>query len=176
MFVRKELIVNRPPPDPDAGRFKNFSLAQWVVIIALDVVMRVTYLSVLTGALVFSLMLLPINMKLSLFHIVLLFPITFLVSRLRLRPIPALAAIFLPTNILFFSTVIWISLYEHKIGRVTSCVDNECRWVDGTITWSGVWNLACLESLHLAINVLPLLLVWIYRNWHERSKSERMSA
>jgi hypothetical protein len=172
MFVRKELIVDRPPPGSGASIFRNFSLPQWAVIIILDFAFRLTILIQVPHIQYFVLHLWAL-------HLGLLIPITVLVSLFRLRPIAALFAILVTTNILYLGTVVFSLVRinaENWMGNCSRAPSGTgCeQWVNG-ITWSYVVEKTMHVLPLVVINVLPFLAVFIYSRWRSKNKETAAS-
>jgi hypothetical protein len=46
-----------------------------------------------------------------------------------------------------------------KSRHFTACMDTECSWVNGAITWRGVQSIVSFEAIQIAINVAVVMIV-----------------
>ncbi len=165
MFVRKELIPNRPPPASDAGKFGIFSARQWGAFVILDVALKAAIFWLLHPIFFVFLMYYPPVF----FYPALLIPVTFLVSFFRLKPVWAVAAILASTSILYIGALTFDIVRTSTAGVVEFCSrvpqDWNCdKWKNG-ISLSYVLDTATLPLFAVLADVIPFLAVFIYSRW-----------
>jgi hypothetical protein len=139
----------------------NLSVPQWLAIAALDLIIRAAYMAFP------NVFLLSTSLKLSLFHLGLLIPITCIVAIFKLQPKLALPTIFIPTNVIFVSVALFTWADSIRRGRETFCVSHGCFWEKGSITGLGLSNMAQESFGQVVVNVVPLLAVWIFCRWRK---------
>jgi len=176
MFVRKELISNRPPPvQRSADTFTNFSLGQWVALFVLDIAPKAVicwyqpYLSIVFLAT------LPL-----LFFPVLLIPVTYLVSFFRLKTIWVAVLIPLITNTVLVGVFTFYRVQEHAAHRRDFCfrtpgAENCDIWANG-IPWSIVLETATSPLTLVIFDVIVFLAVFIYSRLRAHLKLSQRAA
>jgi hypothetical protein len=133
----------------------NLFPSQWSIIVLGDLLIRSgTFfgrsLNVLT---------IPIALFLSAIHLGLLISVALFVNTFALKARRAIGVTLAATNIMFCFIFISVWLLFIKSGRQTSCVANECSWIDGSITAIGVKTILFETAVQVVINVVPYLFV-----------------
>ena len=173
MFRLDKLFPSRPPPSADT--FNNFSLPQWATIIVLDVAPKAAIVW-LQPVFVFFLFFHPFLF----FYLLLLIPVTCLISFFRLRAIWALLVIIFFTSSLSIGAATFLKVQEHAAQMRDFCFHTPggagCEeWVNGA-PWSHVLKRAADELPIFTINVIPFLAVFIYSRWRARRKLSQRAA
>jgi hypothetical protein len=134
-----------------------FSGSQWLGAIILDVLFRVLF-SIATGSLLFM----PFAPAFSVIHYGFLGAASAFTTSHNIRPRYSIPLTILTANILFFVIFVGFLVSGTKAGRATRCLveSDQCYWINGKITELGMWALAQDGIIQIAINLIPLLIVW----------------
>jgi hypothetical protein len=146
------------------GSAVQLSGTQWFFLVFLDFFIRAGSLLVLIPF--FPLIFIPLF--LSAMHLTILFFVFFVHFWLTPpeKPIRAATAVIaFVTNVIFVGAFVFIWVSFIKSGRQTSCGSgNDCEWINGAITSSGVRTIAITAVIQIVINVIPLMIVGAFKS------------
>jgi hypothetical protein len=134
----------------------NFSAAQWLALIGLDIFARSSYFFAVS----FSVELIPIVFLLSILHFFILGLVSGFATPLAL-PIRRVVTVIV-TTVLFVVAMagLWIT-FERSV-HSTACTNNICDWVDGNITPSGVWLVFKETGIQVLVNLIVTAIVLFF--------------
>jgi hypothetical protein len=131
---------------------------KWLWVVALDIVLRAAFFF-LTSANV--LLIYYIALPVSFIHLIVLISISSYVATFELRARAAFTVIAAAATALFLSVYLPYVIWPFVRGSVTACVNNQCGWINGTITLHGIKQLAVQTLLQILINALSFALACI---------------
>jgi hypothetical protein len=135
----------------------HLSALQWLIIVLLDVATRAGYMFITS----FNIINVIFALLVSALHLTLLILVNYIVMPFQLAARAAVAVTLAVTNLLFAVTFVLFWIVPSSRGRVTACVNNECSWIDGSVTWIGVQHISGALVAQLAINLVPVLAVFV---------------
>jgi hypothetical protein len=140
-------ISTAHPIQGEAGGRMNFSPIQWVMLIGMDLFVRSAY----AFAVSFNIFLIPIVLKLSALHIFILGLVSGFATPLAV-PLRRVVTVIV-TSVLFAIAMAGLWITAEQSSHSTSCFNNVCDWINGTITPSGVWLVFKETSIQVLANL-----------------------
>jgi hypothetical protein len=124
----------------------------------LDLLIRASYFFLTS----LNVLLIPIALFLSVLHLVALILISYSVLDFDLRACTAAAVTVSTTNTVFCGVVIFLWLADIRSGSQTVCVQYECYWINGSVTWLGARQIGLQVLAQVVINVLSVFIVYAF--------------
>jgi hypothetical protein len=146
------------------------SLKQWMLFAAFDWLLKSAYLLFVGAAILAPF----IAALMTAVHLTALCVVRFFISRIRAAPFKGILVPIL-TNLIFAGILTWFYVSLYQSGSVTECFNNECWWVNGTITPLGSRVLALQIGAYAGLNLLTFLAArtaeCLYRRRHLNTES-----